>query len=147
MPIQLNHTIVNATDKKVSAAHLADLFGVEVQPPFGPFLPVVLSNGVALDYLDKADRTGPGLEDAAALPIESQHYAFLVSEDEFTAIFGRIKDSGIPYYADPYRNEPGRINHDDGGRGVYWLDPDGHLMEIITVPYGGDVETRTPPGQ
>ncbi|MFE0106387.1 VOC family protein [Streptomyces sp. NPDC059009] len=147
MPIQLNHTIVNATDKKVSAAHLADLFGVEVQPPFGPFLPVVLSNDVALDYLNKEDRSGPGLEDAAALPIESQHYAFLVSEEEFTAIFGRIQEAGIPYYADPARKEQGRINHHDGGRGVYWLDPDGHVMEILTVPYGGDVEGRELPGR
>jgi catechol 2,3-dioxygenase-like lactoylglutathione lyase family enzyme len=126
MPVQLNHTIVAATDKERSARFLADLLGLEVQPQYGPFLPVVTENGVALDYADAGDR-----------PVTPQHYAFLVSEDEFDAIFGRIKDSGITYYADPFHHRVNEINHNDGGRGVYWEDPDRHNMEVITRPYGG----------
>ena len=125
MSIALNHTIVQATDKKASADFLATLLGLEVAPQYGPFLPVVTGNEVALDFADAGDN-----------PITPQHYAFLVSEDEFDAVFGRIQDAGLTYYADPYRTRPGEINHNDGGRGVYWLDPDGHVLEIITRPYG-----------
>ncbi|MDT0380228.1 VOC family protein [Streptomyces sp. DSM 42041] len=126
MPVQLNHTIVAATDKERSARFLADLLGLEVQPQYGPFLPVVTENGVALDYADAGNR-----------PVTPQHYAFLVSEDEFDAIFARIKDAGLTYYADPFHHRVNEINHHDGGRGVYWEDPDRHNMEIITRPYGG----------
>lgn len=126
MPVQLNHTIVAATDKERSARFLADLLGLEVQPQYGPFLPVVTENGVALDYADAGDR-----------PVTPQHYAFLVSEDEFDAIFARIEDAGLTYYADPFHHRVNEINHHDGGRGVYWEDPDRHNMEIITRPYGG----------
>jgi catechol 2,3-dioxygenase-like lactoylglutathione lyase family enzyme len=66
-----------------------------------------------------------------------QHYAFLVTEDEFDQIFGRIQERGLEIYADPHGHQPGEINHHDGGRGVYWADPSGNLLEIITVPYGG----------
>lgn len=125
MTIQLNHTIVHARDKKVSAHFLADLLGLEVQPQYGPFLPVVTGNEVALDYADAAEGE-----------ITPQHYAFLVSEEEFDAVFGRIKAAGIRYYADPRLSRPGEINHNDGGNGVYWTDPDGHVLEIITRPYG-----------
>ncbi|NLU74285.1 VOC family protein [Streptomyces sp. HNM0575] len=125
MAVQLNHTIVHATDKKASAEFLAGLLGLEVQPQFGPFLPVVVANDVALDFADAGDGA-----------ITPQHYAFLVSEEEFDAIFARIEDAGLTYYADPSRRRPGEINHNDGGRGVYWADPDGHFMEIITRPYG-----------
>ena len=69
-------------------------------------------------------------------PITPQHYAFLVTEPEFDEIFGRIQDRGLDYWADPGRNHPGQINRRDGGRGVYWLDPDGHVLEILTRPYG-----------
>lgn len=83
MAVQLNHTIVQATDKKVSAEFLAGLLGLEVQPQFGPFLPVVASNDVTLDFAD-----------AGGESIAPQHYAFLVSEDEFDAIFGRVQEAG-----------------------------------------------------
>lgn len=126
MPVQLNHTIVSATDKERSARFLADLLGLEVQPQYGPFLPVVMENGVALDYADAGDR-----------PVTPQHYAFLVSEEDFDAIFGRLEAAGITYYADPFHRRVNEINHHDGGRGVYWEDPDRHNMEIITRPYGG----------
>lgn len=125
MAVQLNHTIVQATDKKVSAEFLAGLLGLEVQAQFGPFLPVVAANDVTLDFAD-----------AGGADIAPQHYAFLVSDDEFDAIFGRIQEAGLTYWADPMRQQPGEINRRDGGRGVYWADPDDHSMEILTRPYG-----------
>ncbi|MHC0434149.1 VOC family protein [Streptomyces sp. O3] len=128
MSIDLNHTIVHAHDKRASAAFLAGLLGLEVGEPYGPFIPVQTHNGVTLDYLDQA-YTGPG-------PITPQHYAFLVSEDEFDTVFARIKAADLPYYADPAFRHAGRINTNDGGRGVYFRDPNGHSMEILTRPYG-----------
>ncbi|WP_405663442.1 VOC family protein [Streptomyces sp. RK9] len=125
MTIELNHTIVAATDKKASAQFLADILGLEVSPQYGPFIPVEIPNGVTLDYYE-----GDGG------PLVPQHYAFLVSEDEFDAIFGRIKERGLTYWADPYHTQENQINTNDGGRGVYWDDPDGHKLEIITRAYG-----------
>lgn len=125
MTIELNHTIVAATDKKASAQFLADILGLEVGPQYGPFIPVEIPNGVTLDYYE-----GDGG------PLVPQHYAFLVSEDEFDAIFGRIKERGLTYWADPYHTQENVINTNDGGRGVYWDDPDGHKLEIITRAYG-----------
>ncbi|MFC8131930.1 VOC family protein [Streptomyces sp. NPDC057302] len=125
MTIQLNHTIVAAQDKKASAQFLADILGLEVGPQYGPFLPVEIPNGVTLDYA--ASDGGP---------ITPQHYAFLVSEDEFDAIFGRIKDAGLTYWADPQHKIVNEINTNDGGRGAYWDDPNGHILEIFTRPYG-----------
>jgi catechol 2,3-dioxygenase-like lactoylglutathione lyase family enzyme len=124
MPVHLNHTILHASDPQRSAAHLTDVLGLAQPARFGPFLVVDLANGVSLDVL--AD-TGT---------IHPQHYAFLVTEEEFDEIFGRIKASGIDFWADPFHQQPGQINHNDGGRGVYWSDPDGHSLEIITRPYG-----------
>ena len=124
MPIQLNHTIVPARDPKASAVFLAELLGRNEPTTFGPFHCVQLDNGVTLDYIRSEER----------IPIE--HYAFLVSEEEFDEIFGRIRARGLRYWADPGQQQPGRINRHDGGRGVYWDDPDGHRLEIITRPYG-----------
>ncbi|MEV8432079.1 VOC family protein [Streptomyces sp. HUAS 31] len=124
MTVQLNHTIVAARDKKESATFLAGILGLEVSPQYGPFVPVEIPNGVTLDYLDS-----PGA-------ITPQHYAFLVSEDEFDTIFGRIREAGLTYWADPYHRRPGEINHNDGGRGTYFDDPNGHNLEILTRPYG-----------
>jgi catechol 2,3-dioxygenase-like lactoylglutathione lyase family enzyme len=124
MPVELNHTIVAARDKRAAADFLARILGLAVGAPFGPFLPVELSNGVTLDFMDAdADRIAP------------QHYAFLVSEDDFDAIFGRIREAGIAYFADPTHQQAG-INHHDGGRGLYFADPNRHNLEIITRPYG-----------
>ncbi|MFM9372139.1 VOC family protein [Streptomyces sp. Da 82-17] len=125
MTVELNHTIVAAHDKHESAAFLADLLGLTVSPPYGPFVPVEIPNGVTLDYMDVGDG-----------PIPSQHYAFLVSEDEFTEIFGRIQAAGLTYWADPGHHREGEINRNDGGRGAYFDDPNGHNMEILTRPYG-----------
>jgi catechol 2,3-dioxygenase-like lactoylglutathione lyase family enzyme len=125
MSIQLNHTIVAARDKAAAAEFVARMLGLKVRAPFGPFLPVETANGVTLDFMD-----------AGSKPIAPQHYAFLVSEEEFDAIFARIQQAGIPYYADPAHQEEGEINHLDGGRGAYFDDPNGHKLEIITRPYG-----------
>ena len=124
MAIQLNHTIVAARDSEVSAAFLTELFGLPDAEPFGPFLGVEMANGVTLDYLDSGG------------DITAQHYAFLVSEAEFDEIYGRIVERDLPHWADPAKSRPGEINRNDGGRGVYFPDPDGHLLEIITRPYG-----------
>ena len=124
MSVQLNHTIVKAHDPQASAQLLAELLGRGAPMRFGPFHGVEIDNGVTLDFM-KVD----GEFDWA-------HYAFLVSESEFDDIFGRIRARGIPYWADPGHHQPGEINHGDGGRGVYWDDPDGHVLEILTRPYG-----------
>lgn len=125
MSVEFNHTIVFARDRQASADFLATILGLEVGAPWGPFLPVATSNGVTLDFATSDQDT-----------ITPQHYAFLVSEEEFDASFGRIQQDGITYYADPHLKQPNQINHNDGGRGLYFLDPDGHGMEIITRPYG-----------
>ena len=124
MPVQLNHTIVHSTDQERSARFLTDLLGLPDPVRFGPFLVVEVANGVSLDYVTTSD------------PIAEQHYAFLVTEDEFDEIFGRIREQGLSHWADPFHSRPGEINRNDGGRGVYWSDPDGHNLEIITRPYG-----------
>jgi len=124
MSVQLNHTIVPARDPEVSAAFLSEMLGLPAPVRFGPFLGVELDNGVTLDFL----------RDDGEIVI--QHYAFLVSEEKFDEIFGRIEARGLTYWADPGQRQPGTINHGDGGRGVYWDDPSGHRLEILTRPYG-----------
>jgi catechol 2,3-dioxygenase-like lactoylglutathione lyase family enzyme len=124
VPAQLNHTIVSARDSRASATFLSEMLGLPEPTVFGPFWVVEAANGVSLDFIDTDEETHP------------KHYAFLVSEDEFDEIFARIVERELPYWADPHRDEPGRINHHDGGRGVYFPDPYGHYLEIITRPYG-----------
>jgi catechol 2,3-dioxygenase-like lactoylglutathione lyase family enzyme len=119
MTVELNHTIVYARDKAASAQFLAGILGVPVGPPTGPFLPVELANRVTLDFAD-------------AEVVRPQHYAFLVGDEEFDAAFGRVRDAGVEYYADPGHREPGEINHREGGRGIYFADPDGHNLELLT---------------
>jgi catechol 2,3-dioxygenase-like lactoylglutathione lyase family enzyme len=126
MPVQLNHTLVAAKDKAASARFLAEMFDLAEPTPYGPFLCVETENGVSLDYMEVDDEH-----------VHAQHYAFLVSEEEFDAIFARIQERGLEHWADPHKQHPGEINHGDGGRGVYFDDPDGHLLEALTVPYGG----------
>ncbi|MEV6760595.1 VOC family protein [Streptomyces sp. NPDC051105] len=124
MTVNLNHTIVAAHDKHASARFLADILGLEVSPEYGPFVPVALPNGVTLDYMESPGNIPP------------QHYAFLVSEDDFDEIFTRVRDTGLTYWADPSHSRPGEINTNDGGRGTYFDDPNGHRLEILTRPYG-----------
>ena len=125
MAIKLNHTIVHSRDPRVAADFFASIFGLPAPKPFGPFLDVEVGNEVTLAFLP-----------AGGMEIQMQHYAFLVSDAEFDAIFGRVEERGLPHWADPGRKEEGRINHHFGGRGVYFPDPSGHLLEIITKPYG-----------
>ncbi|MEV5984483.1 VOC family protein [Streptomyces sp. NPDC052051] len=124
MSVELNHTIVAAHDKQASAQFFAQLLGLEVDPQYGPFIPVQVPNGVTLDFMETSDEITP------------QHYAFLVSEGDFDAIFSRIRSAGLPYWADPHHHQPGEINHRDGGRGAYFDDPNGHNLEILTRSYG-----------
>lgn len=125
---ELNHTIVWCSDKHRSADFLIGLLGLPTARPFLHFLVVELENGVSLDYYEK---TGP---------VSPQHYAFLVSDSEFDAALDRIKTQGMAHWADPARSRPGEINTHFGGRGVYFADPDDHLMELITTPYGSESE-------
>jgi catechol 2,3-dioxygenase-like lactoylglutathione lyase family enzyme len=125
MAIDLNHTIVHSRDPREAATFFCELFGRPAPRPFGPFLGVEVDNGVTLDFMD-----------AEGTEIQPQHYAFLVSEREFDEIFGRIRARGLDHWADPGQRKKGAINRNDGGRGVYFEDPSGHLLEIITRPYG-----------
>ena len=124
MSIKLNHTIVHAQDKAASARFYSEILSLPAPTPFGPFLEVEAENEVTLAFLDTDEE------------IQEQHYAFLVSEAEFDQIFGRIQARGLTYWADPGCTREGKINHNDGGRGVYFEDPAGNLLEILTRPYG-----------
>jgi catechol-2,3-dioxygenase len=126
LSVELNHTIVHARDNRESAEFLSELLGLEISGEWGPFVAVSLGNGVTLDFASiPEDRITP------------QHYAFLVSEEVFDSAYAKIAERGMTHWADPHQKQPGTINHNDGGRGVYFLDPVGHAMELITVPYGG----------
>jgi catechol 2,3-dioxygenase-like lactoylglutathione lyase family enzyme len=123
MSVELNHTIVAARDPEASAQFLAGILGVAVGPPVSHFTPVTLANHVTLDY------------DQAGGDIHPCHYAFAASDAEFDAAFARIRGAGVGYFADPGCRKAGQIyRRDDGSRGVYFRDPDGHLMEILTQP-------------
>lgn len=124
MMAELNHTIVWCSDKQRSAEFLTKILGLPPARTFFHFLVVDLANGVSLDYYQKEG------------PVSTQHYAFLVSDEEFDAAFDRIRAQAIDYWADPARTQPREINHHSGGRGVYFPDPDNHLLELITRPYG-----------
>ncbi|GAY17337.1 VOC family protein [Mycobacterium sp. shizuoka-1] len=126
MAIALNHTIVAAHDKHSSARFLTELFGLPDAVPAGHFLAVTLEHGLSLDYA----------EVPAGEVVHPQHYAFLVADEDFDAIYRKIRDRGLPHWADPRAARPGEINRNDGGRGVYFRDPAGHFLEIITRPYG-----------
>ncbi len=122
--VQLNHTIVSCRDQQRSAAFLTGILGLPPATRFGPFVVVEADNGVSLDFSQTSQQ------------IAAQHYAFLVGEEDFDAAFGRIRAQELPYWADPGKTQSQTVNHRDGGRGLYFEDPDGHLLEIITRPYG-----------
>lgn len=125
MAVDFNHTIVWSKDSARSAAFLAEMLGLPAPSRFSHFHVVTTANGVSVDFADQEGR------------IASQHYAFLVSEQEFDAILGRVQAKGLDYWADPGQSRKGEINTHDGGRGFYFKDPTGHLMEALTRPYGG----------
>jgi catechol 2,3-dioxygenase-like lactoylglutathione lyase family enzyme len=124
MAVELNHTIVAARDKRAAAAWFTAIMGLPPAEAFGPFMGVELAHGLTFDFASTAG------------DIAGQHYAFLVTETEFDEIYGRIQTGDVPHWADPGQTRPGQINRNDGGRGVYFLHPDGHFLEIITRPYG-----------
>ena len=124
MPVELNHTIVWCRDRMAASAFLAEMLGRAAPRPFHHFMVVELDNGVSLDFMEKEGAVSP------------QHYAFLIDEADFDSVLGRIRARGLDHWADPARTKPGEINRHDGGRGVYFEDPDGHLLEVITRPYG-----------
>lgn len=127
MPVAFNHTIVHARDVQESATFFSEIMGLPAPHRFGHFLAVPVEHGATFDFAQVGDGDD----------VHPQHYAFLVSEDDFDAIYGRIVERGIEHHPDPRFSRTNEINHNDGGRGVYWRDPSGHLLEIITVPYGG----------
>ena len=125
MPVAFNHTIAPARDRVESAAFFSEIMGLDAPFEFGPFMCVEIAHDASIDFIQSTGDLVP------------QHYAFLVSEEEFDAIFGRILERGLDYWGDPHGGEYKQINHHWGGRGVYWRDPSDNMLEIITVPYGG----------
>lgn len=123
MAISLNHTIVVVRDAEKSAAFLAEILGLSPFKQVRHFS-IVQIGETSLDFV-----SGDG-------GIEQRHFAFLASESEFDEIFLRIRKRNLNFWADPFHRRPGEINAFDDGRGVYFDDPDGHLLEIITRPYG-----------
>jgi catechol 2,3-dioxygenase-like lactoylglutathione lyase family enzyme len=124
MAAQLNHTIVWCSDNRRSSAFLADMLGRPAPKQFYHFMVVELDNAVSIDFMAKDD------------PVAMQHYAFLVDDATFDHGLARIEALGLAYWADPARSHAGEINRNDGGRGVYFEDPDGHMLELLTTPYG-----------
>jgi catechol 2,3-dioxygenase-like lactoylglutathione lyase family enzyme len=124
MVAQLNHTIVAARDKHESARFLSEILGLPAPEEFGHFVVVPTGNGVSLDFADTDEK------------IAAQHYAFLITEDEFDEVFARIQERSITFWPNPWRGDEGQINHRDGGRGFYFEDPSGHYLEVLTRPYG-----------
>lgn len=124
MSARLNHTIVAARDKDASALFLSEMLGLPTPLELGPFAVVAVGERLTLDFIETGGDVVP------------QHYAFLVEEQEFDEIFERIAKRGMPYWADPHRHRRDAINHWDDGRGLYFEDPNGHLLEVITRPYG-----------
>jgi catechol 2,3-dioxygenase-like lactoylglutathione lyase family enzyme len=121
MSITLNHTIVPARDKEASAKHFAHLFGLKYEGPMGPFAPVRINETLTLDF---DDRRGEHFD--------RHHYAFHVSDEEFDAIFDRVKAEGVGYGSSPWSLEDGKTNNWRGGRGVYFRDLDRHILELLT---------------
>jgi catechol 2,3-dioxygenase-like lactoylglutathione lyase family enzyme len=124
MAIDFNHTILSTRDSKASADFLAGILGLPAPQRWGPFYMVTTDNGANLDYMNTDSE------------ISRQHYAFLVGDSEFDTIFNRIRAQNLNYWADPAQKKAGEINTHDGGRGLYFEDINGHLLEIITRPYG-----------
>jgi catechol 2,3-dioxygenase-like lactoylglutathione lyase family enzyme len=124
MTIRLDHTIVPAKDKVASAEFFADIFGLTVKPGQGYFAQVQVNESLTLDFADEPEP-------------QSHHYAFHIGEAEFEAIFGRVKAKGIPYGSGPYNRTDGQIYTRRGGRGFYFDDPNGHVLEVMTVPETG----------
>jgi catechol 2,3-dioxygenase-like lactoylglutathione lyase family enzyme len=123
MTATFNHAIIAARDRNESARFFRDLLELPEAPSWGPFTNIQLDDGVLLQFAE------PGVE------IQMNHYAFLVDDDLFSRAYQRLKDTGIEHWADPQMRRPGQVNTEHGGRGVYFKDPAGHAIELITRPY------------
>ena len=135
MAIVLDHTIVPAKDKVASAEFFAEIFGLKVKPGQGHFAQVQVNESLTFDFADEPEAWGgPGFDPRTG---KSHHYAFHISEPEFEAIFGRVKAKGLAYGSGPYNHTDGQIYTRRGGRGFYFEDPNGHLLEVMTVPETG----------
>lgn len=131
MAIVLDHTIVPAKDKVASAEFFAEIFGLKVKPGQGHFAQVQINESLTFDFADEPEAWGgPGFDPRTG---KSHHYAFHISEAEFEAIFGRVKAKGLAYGSGPYNHSDGQIYTRRGGRGFYFEDPNGHLLEVMTV--------------
>ena len=126
MSVHFNHTVVPARDREEEATFFTEMFGLGPAVEVGPFRAAHIADQASIDFVQH-----DGDE------IVGQHLAFLVSDDDFTAIHARIVERGIDHWADPSQRRPGEINRHDGGRGVYFVSPSGHFLEAITRPYGG----------
>lgn len=125
MPITFNHCILAARDRYESASFLSTILGLPEPATWGPFVIVTLDGGVTIQFAE------PNVDE-----IQMQHYAFLVDDANFDQIYQRIRDRGVEHWADPQATLPGQINTNHGGRGVYFRDPAGHGLEVLTRPYG-----------
>jgi catechol 2,3-dioxygenase-like lactoylglutathione lyase family enzyme len=123
MPVSLNHTIVHTLDNDATARFLTSVLGLPPHRNLAHFA-VVQVGETSLDLIQTDEK------------ISSRHFAFLLNEVEFDEVFERVRARGLPFWADPFRKELGRINRWDDGRGLYFNDPNGHLLEIVTRPYG-----------
>ncbi|MFB7026393.1 MULTISPECIES: VOC family protein [unclassified Streptomyces] len=123
MAVTFNHTIIAAEDRHESARFFRELLELPEAPSWGPFVNVQLPDGVLIQFAE------PPVE------IQMQHYAFLVDDELFERAYGRLCEQGIEHWADPQMKRPGETNTEHGGRGVYFKDPAGHAMELITRPY------------
>ncbi|MGH3481799.1 MAG: VOC family protein [Nocardioidaceae bacterium] len=132
MPVFFDHHIVPSTDKARTARFYAEILGLPEARVEGPFAALDLANDVAL-YVAGWDRH-----------VTPQHYAFVVTEQEFDALYARLTERRLAHWADPHCRQPQQVNHDDGGRGTYFRDPDGHLVEVMTVRYGGRPSALAP---
>ncbi|WP_421118250.1 VOC family protein [Aquihabitans daechungensis] len=124
MPAELNHTIVHATDPLVSATFLTEILGLPAPVAFGPFQAVVTANGASLDFID-----------AGGEPFDTQHYSFLITDEEYPVIRERVLSRGLETWGDPARSSPGEEYRHNGGVGFYFCDPSGHFLEVQTRPY------------
>ena len=120
MPIFLDHTIVPAKDKLASAKFFAEIFGLTVKPGDGYFAQVQVNDSLTFDFADEEEP-------------QSHHYAFHISDAEFEAIYERVKVKGLTYGSGPYNHTDGKIYTRRGGRGFYFEDPNGHLLEVMTA--------------
>ena len=131
MTVKLNHLIVPAKDKVASAQLFAELFGLEVKPSEGRFAQVPLDEHLTIDFADD-DHTRDILHFVPE-QLESHHYAFYVTDEEFDGIFGRVKAKGLVYGSGPTTDTDGRVGERRGGRALYFRELNGHLLEVMTA--------------